>query len=72
MDCSNGNLLRMIDQQAEKYQEQHGRPVARLTPGQVEKLLPLGAERRKNYMRNQPCVCGSNKKFKKCCWGDYA
>ena len=22
----------------------------------------------KNSMRNQPCPCGSRKKFKKCCW----
>ena len=23
---------------------------------------------RKNWMRNQPCICGSGKKFKRCCW----
>src|SRR5665213_2737687 len=23
---------------------------------------------RKNSQRNQPCPCGSGKKFKKCCW----
>ena len=22
----------------------------------------------KNSMRNQPCPCGSRKKYKKCCW----
>jgi len=24
--------------------------------------------KRKNYMRNKLCPCGSNKKFKNCCW----
>lgn len=24
---------------------------------------------RKNWMRNKPCVCGSGRKMKKCCWG---
>lgn len=27
--------------------------------------------RRKNWMRNKPCVCGSGEKFKKCCWSSY-
>lgn len=25
-------------------------------------------KRRKNKMKNKKCVCGSGKKFKKCCW----
>ena len=24
--------------------------------------------KRKNNLRNKPCPCGSNLKFKKCCW----
>lgn len=27
---------------------------------------------RKGRMKNKLCVCGSGKKFKKCCWGDFA
>ena len=38
-----------------------------------EKHLPMlkhqSRARRKNWMRNRPCPCGSGKKFKKCCWG---
>lgn len=71
MDCKNGKLLLMTDEESEKYQEDHGRPVAPLTSTQEEKLRPMGATRRKNYMRNQPCVCGSKKKFKRCCWSKY-
>lgn len=26
---------------------------------------------RKNWMRNKPCPCGSERKFKKCCWRHY-
>lgn len=35
------------------------------------KNVPKGVKislRRKNSYRNKPCVCGSGKKFKKCCW----
>jgi uncharacterized protein YecA (UPF0149 family) len=27
--------------------------------------------KKKAWMRNRKCVCGSGKKFKKCCWGKY-
>ena len=30
------------------------------------RLLSNG--KRKNVMRNRPCICGSGKKFKQCCW----
>ena len=39
-----------------------------------DELKPLSAMtnfQRKNYMRNKPCVCGSGKKFKRCCWGKF-
>jgi hypothetical protein len=31
-------------------------------------LEPLSPRKRKGWMRNKPCLCGSEKKFKKCCW----
>ena len=31
-------------------------------------LEQLSPEKRKGWMRNKPCLCGSGKKFKKCCW----
>jgi uncharacterized protein YecA (UPF0149 family) len=30
-----------------------------------------GQIKKKAWMRNKPCLCGSGKKFKKCCWGNY-
>jgi uncharacterized protein YecA (UPF0149 family) len=43
-----------------------------LTPGQYKTLEPMTPGRRKNNMRNSPCPCKSGKKFKKCCWSNYA
>ena len=44
---------------------------APLTDKQYKELTPMKAHQRKGYMRNQPCVCGSGKKFKKCCWSKF-
>lgn len=44
---------------------------APITKRQHDHMRPLKNGKRKNYMRNQPCVCGSKKKFKKCCWNKY-
>ncbi|MCP4607699.1 MAG: SEC-C domain-containing protein [Planctomycetes bacterium] len=35
---------------------------------EAKKLKSMSKPRRKNWMRNQPCPCGSGKKTKKCCW----
>ena len=42
-----------------------------LTESEATALKPLQPRQRKNFMRNKPCVCGSGKKFKKCCWGKF-
>lgn len=42
-----------------------------LTEKEADKLKPLKRKQRKGWMRNQPCVCGSGKKFKKCCWNKF-
>lgn len=42
-----------------------------LTDGQVEELKPMAPRNRLGRMRNQPCPCGSVKKFKHCCWSKY-
>ena len=36
--------------------------------GQVEKLKPLFPLARQKVRRNDPCQCGSGKKYKNCCW----
>lgn len=39
-----------------------------LTEDQANSLKRNSTGKRKAWMRNQPCICGSGKKFKKCCW----
>jgi hypothetical protein len=35
-------------------------------------LDDIAVPRRKTFMRNKPCLCGSGKKFKACCWSKYS
>ncbi len=39
-----------------------------LSEEQARELRMRSAKKRKNWMRNRPCKCGSGKKFKRCCW----
>jgi len=39
-----------------------------LSEEQAMELKMRSPKKRKNWMRNQPCTCGSGRKFKKCCW----
>jgi uncharacterized protein YchJ len=83
---SRGNLYRMAElvqrvghiQNDEVFAEQQ--EIARrfqkekliaLNEEQYQELEPLSKNARKNIMRNKPCICGSSKKFKKCCWGKF-
>jgi len=34
-------------------------------------LTHMNCGERKNWMRNRPCICGSGKKFKRCCWSSF-
>ena len=43
-----------------------------LTREQARELAMRSPKKRKNWMRNQSCSCGSGKKFKKCCWAKVA
>jgi len=69
---SNGLLHEKLTQvEREAIFEETGKEMTPLTTRQYDKLLPNTPRQRKNYMRNQSCVCGSGKKFKKCCWSQY-
>lgn len=77
MDCSNAHIynqeqLREIKESfpAEAFEQLQAHLVP-ITSEQHKELEPLGELKRKGYMRNQPCVCGSGEKFKKCCWNQY-
>lgn len=69
---SNGRLYEDLSEDAfGKISRQVGKPLTPLTEEQVKELRTMGADSRKGFMRNQPCVCGSGVKFKRCCWSKY-
>lgn len=79
MDCNTGRIYELNQAERDAFEkemnanvEREGRLLAPLSERQHETLKPMGNTRRKGYMRNQPCVCGSGKKFKRCCWSKYA
>jgi uncharacterized protein YchJ len=39
---------------------------------ELEETVNMNRTQRRNWMRNKNCICGSGKKFKKCCWGNYS
>ena len=39
-----------------------------LTQAQVSHVMPLENKARKQYILNQPCICDSKRKLKRCCW----
>lgn len=43
-----------------------------LKSDEAEQLKKMSIPRRKNWMRNQSCLCGSGKKMKRCCWSKMA
>ena len=72
MDCKTGEIHIIPYPEAKMRQVESGRPLVPLSDEQVRELEPLGHHQRKNNMRNKPCVCGSGRKFKRCCWSSYA
>lgn len=76
MDCRSGQIHQFDNSEAmEKMQqamEEDGKRLLSLNQDQLTELKPMAPGDRKNCMRNKPCVCGSGKKFKKCCWSQYA
>jgi len=69
MDCRTGDIVSMTTKELEELidsgQDKHYVP---LKKREIPKLTRLSKPKRKNYMKNKPCPCGSNKKFKNCCW----
>ena len=71
MDCKTGALYR-FDYEQRRMMEEEGKKLLPLSASEVQELEHLTPAKRKNNMRNKPCVCGSGKKFKRCCWSSYA
>lgn len=43
-----------------------------VTEDEAKVLQKQPLRKRKNWMRNKPCICESGKKFKHCCWTKFA
>ncbi len=69
---TNGNLYRLTDDERRKMERRLNAPLIPLEKSEYRELEPMTRGQRKNKMRNKPCLCGSGKKFKKCCWSSYA
>lgn len=77
MDCRKGTIHNFEDAEQLKaaqewFEAKESRQLAPLTEKQARTMQGMTNFERKGWMRNQPCVCGSTKKFKLCCWGKYA
>lgn len=57
-----------LERDIQRRKEQVAESLAHLKSEKTLETSPLTNRRRKNHMRNKPCLCGSGKKFKKCCW----
>jgi uncharacterized protein YchJ len=68
MDIDTGQIRGFESEEAMELLMEKGERLVALSEHDARTLTPMSNGRRKNWMRNQPCVCGSGKKFKKCCW----
>lgn len=69
---TNGNLYLLTERERLSAEKKRGAPLIPLRESEYTELEPMTRTQRKNLMRNKPCLCGSGKKFKKCCWSLYA
>ena len=66
MNVDNGRLYENTESIRKAFERQER--LAPLTHNQLKTARTLDPANRKNWMRNQPCPCGSGKKFKRCHW----
>lgn len=66
-----GNLYRFTDEELSQMASEQRRRLIPLSERDHAELEPMTKAERKNNMRNKPCLCGSGKKFKKCCWSTF-
>jgi uncharacterized protein YecA (UPF0149 family) len=66
MNVDNGKLYENSKEILEAMERQER--LAPLSESQFRHARTLDPANRKNWMRNQPCPCGSGKKFKRCHW----
>lgn len=67
MDMETGKIYFSTEEELEELEKKLGRKLVPLKGSEAKEFEHLSKQARKNKMRNQPCPCGSGKKFKKCC-----
>jgi uncharacterized protein YecA (UPF0149 family) len=71
MQASTGEIFRGTEEYITGLEADLGEKLIPLTEEEDKVLSAKPKNKRKNWMRNKPCVCGSGRKFKRCCWGKY-
>ena len=77
MDCRIGNIYesnseKEMESLQAKFHQENGRKLVRLGHRDVKTLKEMSFDKRRGWMRNKLCPCGSGVKFKRCCWTAYA
>lgn len=71
MDANTGGLINFESMEKLSEAMRSNKGLFPVTQQQANVLAPMSPTMRKGYMRNQPCPCGSGKKFKRCCWDSH-
>jgi len=72
MDIETGQIYTISNEEAlRKIEAELGHKLVPLTDIQAKELKPLSNRMRKRLLSGGPCICGSGKSFKKCCWKKY-
>lgn len=71
MNPRTGEIIEISHDEIPAKEQELGHRLIPLTSEDVNTLRPMRRRQRKNWMRNKPCPCGSERKFKKCCWHTY-
>lgn len=69
MQAPTGDIHFYKDPPSEEQQMKEG--LMMLSQDDLEETVNMTKGKRKNWMRNKPCICGSGRKFKTCCWSKY-
>ena len=72
MQAPDGNIVFFDEDEFPSIAQQLQDGLVPMTNDDLRETVNMNKTKRKNWMRNKPCICGSGKKFKKCCWYKYS
>lgn len=71
MDCRTGKIHQLSEDELNKTDPELKKHLAPIVDESSETVKRMSKPKRISWMRNKSCPCGSEKKFKKCCWDKY-